>query len=348
MKTTNLLWISILMLLTIVSCSKTTASKEIKENTICVKAETIIETSAAVTIDCSGLLSSKRISKLSFMTGGIVNHLLVEEGSFVKKGDLLASLDLTEISAQVQQANVAFEKASRDLKRAKNLYADTVVTLEQLQNANSAYEAALETKNIAEFNMRYSKIVAPANGKIIGKLAEENELTAPGMPIFVFSEQGNDDWIIKTGLSDKDIVTVKNGDKAVITFDAFPEKQFEAEITQMSESVDPTSGTFEVGLSIKPSETKFINGLVASIKIISSNMRNVSLLPSEAVTEADGKKGFVYVVNDKNETARKVPITISFIHNSKIAVLEPLNKIGKIITKGAMYLEDGSKITVIQ
>ena len=344
MKTKQILWIATSTIIFIASCAKVPVSKVSNEQAINVQAETISETTVSTSIQFSGVLSSKRISKLSFKTGGIINQILVKEGISVKKGQLLASLDMTEISAQVQQAKVAFEKADRDLKRVKNLFADSVVTQEQLENATSAYQAALETKNIAEFNLRYSQIVAPANGKIISKLAEENELTGPGMPVLIFSEQGNDEWIVKTGVSDRDIVALKNGDKAIVTFDAFEGREFVAHVTQLAQLADQSSGTFEVELSLRPGDVQFINGLVANIKINSSDKRTVSLVPPDAITEADGNKGFVYVVNEKDSTAIKTPVTISHIQNNEIAVLEPLNKMGKVVTKGAAYLEDGSKI----
>ena len=348
MKTTKFLLIIAAISIASASCSKKPATKENSEQSVCVKTETIAETIASMPIHCSGILSSKRISKLSFKTGGIINQLLVDEGSVVRKGQELAKLNMTEISAQVQQARVAFEKAERDMKRVRNLYTDTVVPLEQLQNATSAYQAALETKNIAEFNFQYSRIVAPANGKIIAKLAEENELTGAGMPVLVFSEEGNDDWIIKTGISDKDVVLLNLGDNATITFDAFGSKQFTAKVTQLAQTADPTSGTFEIELAVKPDGYKFINGLVVDVKINSMHTQLVSLVPPDAVVEANGNKGFVYVVDKQNTKARKIPVTIAYMQNSEIAVIEPINKIGRVITKGAAYLEDGVRINEVK
>jgi len=346
MKTTHFLLITVSAVFLFTSCAKKPVVNEDIDPAICVQAETIHETEATNAIHSSGILSSKHITKLSFKTGGIINRLLVEEGNVVKKGQLLATLDMTEISAQVNQAKVAFEKAGRDLERAKNLFADSVITLEVLQNATSAYDAALETKNIAEFNLRYSKITAPASGKIIGKLAEENELTAPGMPVLVFSEQGNNEWVVKTGVSDKDRVAINLGDSAIVVFDAFGDKEFQAKVTQLSEFADQTSGTFEIEMTLNTDNDRFINGLVATVKINSSIKQTVSLLPPDAIVEANGMKGFVFVENVENSTAKKIPVTISYIKNDEIAVLEPLNLIGKAITKGAAYLEDGSKIKI--
>lgn len=348
MKTTKLLWILALASIIAASCSKKPTAKDNSEQTVCVKTETIAETTASMPIHCSGMLTSKRISKLSFKTGGIINQLLVDEGSTVRKGQLLATLNMTEISAQVQQARVAFEKAERDFKRVQNLYADTVVPLEQLQNANSAYQAALEAKNIAEFNLQYSRIVAPANGKIISKLAAENELTGAGMPVLVFSEEGNDDWIIKTGISDKDAVLLSLGDKGNITFDAFGNQPFEAKVSKLAQTADPTSGTFEIELAIKPQGYKFIHGLVADVRINSTRTQVVSLVPPDAVVEANGNKGYVYVVDKENPKAKKISVTIAYTQSLSIAVLERLNNMGRVITKGAAYLEDGARINEVR
>lgn len=345
MKTIKTLWIGASLIVLTVSCTPKEKDPVIQQD-IHVQVAEIKVTEASTTVFCSGLLSSRKMSKLSFKTGGIINRIFVEEGAQVRKGQLLASLNLTEISAQVQQSLIGFEKAERDWIRAKNLYADSVITLEQLQNATTAYQAALEVKNISEFNQRYSQIVAPANGIIISKMAEENELTAPGVPVIVFSELGSEQWVLKTGVSDKDFVAIKKHDKATVVFDAFANREFEGIVTHLSEMADPVSGTFEIELTVNPGSAKFINGMVASAKIYSSEVKPVTLLPAHAVTETNGNRGYVYLVNPQKPIARRVPVTISHILNNEIAVLEPLNNMGMVVTKGAAYLEDGSSISI--
>jgi RND family efflux transporter MFP subunit len=345
MKTISIL-IIIVSATILASCGGAKQENTSNEQAICVKTDSLVETNAAIPIQCSGILSSKRMMKLSFKTGGIISKIYVEEGSYIQKGQIIAALDMTEISAQVGQAKLAYDKAERDLKRIKNLFNDTVATLEQMQDATSAYENALENKNIAEFNQRYSYIVAPTNGKIIGKLSEEHELVGPGMPVVIFTEQGPDEWVVKAGVSDKDIIKLKKGDKAEAILDAFPNISFAAYISQVSEAADPQSGTFEIELTINPGKEKLINGLVAKVKIESLNKQTVTLVPPAALTEADGKKAFIYLVEKKDTTAKKVPVTIAYLQNDAVAIIEPLNQMGQVITQGAGYLEDGSKVVV--
>ncbi|MBN2814729.1 MAG: efflux RND transporter periplasmic adaptor subunit [Bacteroidales bacterium] len=314
------------------------------EQAVCVKAEKLAETDAVIPIHCSGILSSKRLIKMSFKTGGIISALYVEPGQKVKKGQLLASLEMTEISSQVEQARLAVEKTERDLSRVKNLYRDTVATLEQLQDATLAFEMAERNLSIAAFNQQYSKIAAPADGLVIATLAESHELTGPGTPVLVFSELGNDEWVVKAGLADKDIVRVHTGDKAEAVFDAYPGRKFAAYVSQISETADPHTGTFEVELTIEPGNERMINGLVAVVDIEAEGNQVVTLVPPEAITDTDGSKGYVYVIEEADTTAKKVEVTIAYLDNQYVAVKEPINKMGLVITEGAAYLGNGSKI----
>jgi RND family efflux transporter MFP subunit len=328
------------------SCSEKAPVQVSNEEVICVKAGVMEETNTALPVQYPGILTTKQVIKLSFKTGGIISDIWAQEGSFVKKGQVIASLEMTEISSQVSQAKLALEKAERDLKRVKSLYADTVATLEQLQDATSAYEVALQNNNIAEFNLQYSRITAPANGKIIARLAEEHELAGPGMPVLVFSEQGKEEWIVKAGLSDRDIVRIKEGDRADVVFDAFPGRTFKAFVSQVAEMVDPQSGTFEVEVTVDPQKERLINGLTARISIQPESRQQVTMVPPEALTGADGNRGFVYIVEESDTTAKKVPVTIAFLENQYVAVVEPLNQMGQVITEGASFLEDGTKINI--
>ncbi|MFO7370327.1 MAG: efflux RND transporter periplasmic adaptor subunit [Bacteroidales bacterium] len=343
-KTISGIWIACLVVL-FSHCTHEKASTY-SEEAICVKAEKLNETEAAFPIHCSGILSSKRLIKMSFKTGGIISALAVEAGTKVKKGDLLASLEMTEIASQVDQARLAFEKAERDLLRVKKLHHDTVATLEQLQDATSAYEIALRNVNIAEFNRQYSRIQAPSDGIVIATLAEEHELVGAGTPVIVFSEQGSEEWVIKAGLADKVIVKVNKGDRAVAIFDAYPGKKFEAYVSQLTETADPYTGTFEVELTIDPGNERMINGLVAVVYIEAQNNHVVTLVPPEALTEAGGSQGYVYVLQQADTTAKKVPVTIAYLDNHYVAVREPVNNMGLVITEGAAHLENGSKVSL--
>lgn len=156
------------------------------EEYIPIKTAVVNNKSFVIPIHASGFLTSDSEQRLAFKIGGIIKKILVKEGDVVKKGQLLAVLDQTEINAQVALAQQGLQKAERDLARVDGLYKDSSATLELLQNATTGRDVAKENLEIAVFNQKYAEIRANENGKVIKKMMNEGEIIGPGMPVFVF------------------------------------------------------------------------------------------------------------------------------------------------------------------
>ena len=151
----------------------------------------------------SGQFTTDDEVMMSFKTTGIISKIFVKEGDAIKKGQLLATLNLTEIDASLQQAQLAYEKASRDLQRLNNLYNDSVATLEQVQNAKTTRDLAAQQLNTARFNSQYSEIRAEANGFVLRKLANEGQLVSSGNAVFQTNGAGSGKWILRSGITDQ-------------------------------------------------------------------------------------------------------------------------------------------------
>src|SRR4030095_8365365 len=122
--------------LAVVSCGvRTEPLKKTESTAIPVKVLPVKEYNTLEKIPVSGQFTTDDEVMMSFKTTGIINKIFVKEGDAIKKGQLLATLNLTEIDASLQQAQLAYEKAGRDLQRLNNLFNDSVATLEQVQNA---------------------------------------------------------------------------------------------------------------------------------------------------------------------------------------------------------------------
>lgn len=294
----------------------------------------------------SGLLVPAREVKLSFKTGGIIAAIYEKEGATVKKGDFLAALDLSEIEAHAAQVANVYDKAVRDYSRARNLYADSVATLEQLQNAETLMNMARANREVAIFNMTHSKIFAPDNGVILKQLVESQENIAPGYPVFLFGTTGKQ-WKIKTGVADRDYVRISIGDSAKAALDAYPEVDFYAIVSKLGKSANPLTGTYEVELDLMPSDVRMASGFIASLEIFPSQAETFYNLPVEAVVEADGQTGYVFTVTDSS-TAKKIKIKIAGIVGSMIAVSAGLDNITEVVIDGAPYLTDGEQVTIVR
>ncbi len=317
----------------------------VKEDlTVPVETASIQQQHVQETLHASGTLQSGQISKLSFKIGGIIKDIRVDEAESVKKGQILAELYPDEIEAQLKNARTQFEKTKRDFERAKNLIKDNAISVQQRQDAESAFDAATATLQIAEFNAKHARIIAPSSGKILKIIAEENEMTGAGTPVLVFASTSSA-WLVKVNMSDKDVVKLSMGDPADIRFDAFPGKVYKAHISEISESADSMTGLYAVELQLDDELARKINGLVASIDIIPQQKTQCFLLPTSAIVSAVGQSGYVYKLDESNN-AVKVSINILGFYKDQLMVAGDLLDGDKIITTGAAYLKEDSKIVV--
>jgi RND family efflux transporter MFP subunit len=342
----SLFIISIFFIIWFYSCSSGEEPRQSKTK-VNVKVAPVEKKSLAVPIHTSGKLYTSTESKLSFKIPGIIAQIHADEGQQVKKGSLLASLDLVEMKAKVNQAQSAQQKAQRDLERAQRLYADSVVTLEQLQNTKTALEIASSDVKVAEFNLRHSTIYAPEKGKILKRFAEEGELIGAGNPVFLYgaNEEG---WVLRAGVTDRQIVQLQVGDKAIITFDAYPDRKFEAKVSEIEAIANPYTGTYEVEVQLEQSDVHLFSGFVGKITIIPGIAREYSIIPIESLIEGDLNEGYIFSTDRQKDIATKHKIKIDKIIGNQMLVYSGLEGITEVVTYGAPYLTENTLIEIVE
>ena len=338
--------ISIILIILLSAACKNRQVQTSSTEVVRVRVSAVTDRAISIPVHTNGVLVSSEELKLSFKTGGIVAKILADEGDRVKKGDLLASLNLSEISAQADQAKNGYDKALRDYMRAENLYKDSVATLEQKQNASTAMNVAKSSLDIAQFNLSHSRILAPGNGLILRQFVKANELVSSGYPVFLFGSSGKY-WKVKAGLSDKDIIKINPGDSATVSFDAYPGLKFSANVDQVGEISNPYTGTYEIELLLNESVHRLASGFVAGVDLFPSTRKTFSMIPVESIVEANGHQGYIYFVSG-TMTVQKINIDIETIIGSMAAVRGIPDGITEVVSEGAAYLKDGEKVEVIK
>ena len=298
-------------------------------------------------VHSSGLFTTDDETNLSFKTGGIIEKIYVKEGDAIKKNQVLASLNLTEIDAQVKQAKLGFEKAKRDFTRAENLYKDSVATLEQFQNAKTAMQVAQQQVEAAEFNLSYSQIRANKDGFVLRKMANEGQVIAAGTTVFQTNGAANKLWKMKVGVSDREWSRINIGDEALLQSDAFPEKVMKAIVSRKSEGSDVMNGTFNIDLSLTESNDQLASGLFGTAIIKTSKKQEGWRIPYTAVLDGDANHGYVFISNDL-KVAEKVSVVIGSIDKDEVIIVAGLENKKNLIVTGSAYLKDGSSIRIIQ
>jgi multidrug efflux system membrane fusion protein len=320
-------------------------SNDQTDSTVPVRVEAVRRLRLAQSVHTSGRLSSSSEIKLSFKIGGIIDAIPVREGQVVKKGQALASLKLDEIEGQVTQARAGFEKAQRDFKRVQNLYADSVTTLEQLQNAESGLQVARSNLEIVEFNLSHAVITAPSDGRVLKQLAEAGELIGAGYPVLFFGSQSGR-WVVKAGVADQDLVRLSIRDSASVMFDAYPGRTFPAFVQEIAAGPDPQNGLYEVKLALHSTPESLFSGFVAKADIYPSVKEMVSVVPFEALVNVSGLAGYVYRIN-QDSLAVKIPVEIAYFIGNDAVIQKGLEGVDAVITEGAAYLSGDKKVRIV-
>lgn len=343
-----ILYTSLAMLLTACGRKDNEKKQAITDDRIPVMVASIDTATGNSIIAASGLITTENEARLSFKIGGVIDAIPVQEGQLVRKGQLLAALNSTEIAAQVQQVQLAVEKAERDYQRALNLYNDSVVTLQQFQDSKTGLDMARQNLQQALFNRQYASIYAPADGFIVKKLLNKGEVAGPGTPVLIIRIQGgSSNWVLRAGVADREWALIEKGNKALVTTDAFPGKRFNAVVSKKALAADPASGSFEIDLLIDITGLQPAVGMFGRANITPFGSSTGFSIPYEALLEANGNKGFVFVTDDR-KTVQRVDVTIASIEKNRVLIADGLEGHQYVVISGSPYLTSGARISIIE
>ncbi|QJR37036.1 efflux RND transporter periplasmic adaptor subunit [Gemmatimonas groenlandica] len=320
---------------------------------VSVSVATVTSATPANAVSATGTFGSRDEIPLAFKIGGVVSRVLIDEGATVQRGQLLASLDLREINAAVDKAQVGFDKAQRDQARVQRLAADSVATLAQLQDATSALEAARSDLVSAKVNREYATIVAPEGGIVLRSLVTAGSNVSAGTPILQLggSRRGR---VLRVGLPDRDALRVQLGDAATVHFDALPSRTFTGRVQLVGRSADPRTGTYAVEITVNGADA-LPSGLVGAVSIAARASTDAATrgasISVDALLEADRDAATVYTVAAAREApgeliAQPQRVRVMGVRGDR-ATIEGLAPDTRIVTRGAPYVTPGARVRIV-
>ena len=294
-------------------------------------------------ITATGTIEPVTSVTVGTQVSGIVSKLYVDYNSVVKKGQVIAELDRTNLISELNTAkanlassesSMAYEKANYN--RYKTLYDKGLVSADEYESALLSYRKAMEDVNAkresvkkAQTNLGYATITSPIDGVVLSKSVEEGQTVAASFntPELFSIAQDLTDMRVIADIDEADIGSVKEGQRVSFTVDAFPDDHFEGQVTQVRQQATTESNvvTYEVVISAPNKDLKLKPGLTANVTIFTMEKNDVMAVPSKALrfipTEALLEKGQtisdcegdhkVWTLEDNTFKAHKVEIGTS-------------------------------------
>ena len=284
-----------------------------KEEKVTFDTAKVEKTHIRTSITATGTIEPVTSVTVGTQVSGIVSKLYVDYNSVVKKGQVIAELDRTNLISELNTAkanlassesSMAYEKANYN--RYKTLYDKGLVSADEYESALLSYRKAKEdvsTKresvNKAQTNLGYATITSPIDGVVLSKSVEEGQTVAASFntPELFSIAQDLTDMRVIADIDEADIGGVKEGQRVSFTVDAFPDDHFEGHVTQVRQQATTESNvvTYEVVISAPNNDLKMKPGLTANVTIFTLEKNDVLAVPSKALrfipTEALLEKG---------------------------------------------------------
>ena len=356
------IWIAVVVIV-IVAVAAWAMSGGKKEEDINFKEEKVALKTLQNSVTATGTIEAVTSVTVGTQVSGIVNKLYVDYNSQVKKGQVIAELDKTNLLSELNtaKANLASAQSSlnyqaANMERYKTLYKKGLVSADEYENALLTYrqtkeQVASSKENVqrAQTNLGYATITSPIDGTVISKSVEEGQTVAASFntpELFTIAKDLTNMQVV-ANVDEADIGNVKDGDRVTFTVDAYPDDTFEGTVKQVRLEATTTNNvvTYEVVISAPNADLKLKPGLTANVTIYTQERSGVLAVANKALRftptkETVGKdmkivdckgKNKVWTLNGNTLTAH--PVTIGQSDGINTEITKGLKQGDKIVTE---------------
>ncbi len=333
-----------------VGCSKkreaqtTAEAVKVKEITIGTDGAT---TSARDAYGYSGTVEEENGSSLSFTTGGTILQLKVKVGDRVRKGQLIATVDPTQVKNAYEMAHATRMQAEDAYGRMKQLHDKGSLTELKWVEAQSQLQQAVAAEGIAKKSLADCALHAPFDGVVSEKYAEVGQNAAPGMPIvkLVTTNVLN----VKISVPESEMANVRVHQRARIAVQALGGKQYEGYVVEKGIVADPISRSYSVKIRVVGTSNALLPGMVSQVALDRTDAQKASMaakadvvIPAHLVQLADDNSNFVWV--DEGGKAVRRTIVCGEYQSNGVSIVSGLKTGDRLIVEGQQKVSTGTAI----
>lgn len=273
---------------------------------------------------------------------GNLERIYADMGSKVFAGQLLATIDSTELYQQYQQANATYQNARMTFGRIQQLIEKNLSSKQDLDNTEAAMKVARSNYEAAATRLSYARIVAPFSGIITKRFLDPGALvTANNATLFTLMNLDRVKIIVN--VPESDVHSVYQVRTAQVKFDALPGKIFQGKVTRFSDALDLSTRTMDIQIEIENYAHIIKPGMFAAVQMIVAERKNAITIPTNALLKDDDGQ-YVFVLNEAKAKSVRVQVGAELVERTEI--LSGLTGNETIITIGQQFVKDGGPVNV--
>jgi membrane fusion protein (multidrug efflux system) len=270
---------------------------------------------------------------------GEVVELLVEEGDWVEKGQVLARLDGERLRLEMLSAKANLDKARGEYERYEDLSLRGLVSKSMFDGLRFELEGLESTYKLKKLNYNYSRIRATISGFVSTREIKLGQSIAVNDAVFRITDTNQ--LVAYLQIPQTDLAKFAAGNTATLEVDSMPGRKYAANIVRISPTIDTRNGTFRATAIIDNAADELAPGMFARFTIAYAKHTDALLIPTQAIVNED-QRSSVYVVSNGEVTLRQIETGIE--SDGRVEVLSGLSDDEQIVVVGQSTLRDGSKV----
>jgi len=308
-----------------------------------------VETIELVTQDISNtyrttaVLEARAESKVTNKVTGMIEKVLVEEGMYVAKGQVLAEIDSESYQLEYERTTIDLNSVTAEFNRSQPIDGKQLISVKDLEKLEFTVQNRTNQQKVAQIKVRDSKVRAPIAGVIAKRMVKEGNMTS-GTDSEMFHIVALDTLQGVVYLPETEMNNVQLGQKAQLNFPANAKGLVPATVALISPIIDTESGTFKVTLKVDNENGYLKPGMFAKVSLVLDVHENAQIVPQKALLVTDTETS-LFVVADKK--AKKIVVETGYEQNGLVEVLTPLNMDEAIVVVGQQGLKVDSLVKVL-
>ncbi|HSH52159.1 MAG TPA: efflux RND transporter periplasmic adaptor subunit [Bacteroidales bacterium] len=297
-----------------------------------VKIEKVKVFNEKVKLTYSGTVEAFQTIPLAFQGMGTVEKVLVEEGDEVQKGQLLATLDASDMKNSYKAVEAMHAQANDAYERMKEVYEKGSLPEIKWVEIKSNLEQAKVQLNLAKSRLEKCNLFAPDNGTIGIRNIEPGQLSTAGMPPFILMKI--EKVLINFSVPENEIKKIKKGKIATVRISALGNKSFDGVISHVGVVANPYARTYMTKVTVQNADKAIKPGMVCDVTFEDDMNEKLMVVPYTAVTTDDQGNAFVYTVSPESSRVKKQNIKVGSYNKNGLIVLDGLVVNQLVIVEG--------------
>lgn len=296
-----------------------------------------------------GMVTTNRDVQVSAEVNGRILEVSKRQGDTVSKGETVIQVDDRRLQQEFKRLRAATEQSRENYERLQRLYKEEDIGSEMdFLNAQYTYEQNQASLESIRIDLENASISAPFSGIVESVFTEEGEMVSSGTPVFRLVSA--DEKKIRLGIPARYSGAVDMGDMAEVWFDFDTNTRYQLPISFIGNTIDPRNRTFQVEIKLPPDLSRVKIDMIANVRLRTERIEDVIVIGEEFIFQKNGNN-VVYVV-DQNEQGQSIAaekiVSLGSTFGNEVVIQSGLNTGEELITLGASYLQDGSRIEKIE